>query len=82
MSERDFDFDLHNAIRELIGAGLLEENALAHGVARKVIHDGYDSLTPTQRTLYDDVVAPALKSAAKKLNTIRLRQAASTGTDQ
>jgi len=34
MSERDLDFDLHNAIQDLIGEGLLEENALAHGVAR------------------------------------------------
>jgi acetylornithine/succinyldiaminopimelate/putrescine aminotransferase len=31
MTERDLDFDLHNAIQELIGEGLLEEIALAHG---------------------------------------------------
>jgi hypothetical protein len=61
MSERDLDFDLHNAIRDLIGKGLLEENSLAHAVARKVIHDGYESLNPTQRSLYDSVVVPALK---------------------
>jgi hypothetical protein len=27
MSERDLDFDLHNAIQDLIGEGLLEENS-------------------------------------------------------
>jgi hypothetical protein len=60
MIGKDLDFDLHNAIQELIAEGLLEENASAHNVARLVIHDGYDSLTPAQRVLYDAVVAPAL----------------------
>ena len=59
MIGRDLDFDLHNAIQDLIGEGLLEENASAHSVARLVIHDGYDSLTPTQQALYDAVVTPA-----------------------
>jgi hypothetical protein len=45
----------------LIGKGLLEENSLAHAVARKVIHDGYESLNPTQRSLDDSVVVPALR---------------------
>jgi hypothetical protein len=40
MIGRDLDFDLHNAIQDLIGEGLLEENASAHSVARLVIHDG------------------------------------------
>jgi hypothetical protein len=61
MSERDLDFDLHNAIQDLISKGLLEENSLAHAVARKVVHDGYESLNPTQRSLYDSVVVAALK---------------------
>ena len=49
MMGRDLDFDLHNAIQDLIAEGLLEENASGHRVARLVIHDGYDSLTPPQR---------------------------------
>jgi len=61
MMWRDFDFDLHNAIQDLIAKGALEENSDAHRVARVVIHDGYDSLTPAQRTLYDAVVTPALR---------------------
>jgi hypothetical protein len=68
MNGRDLDFDLHNAIQDLIGEGLLEENTAAHAIARKVIHDGYDSLTSTQRALYDDVVAPALKKLAGKFD--------------
>jgi hypothetical protein len=61
MIGRDLDFDLHNAIQDLIAEGLLEENSEAHGVARIVIHDGYESLSPAQRTLYDAVVTPALR---------------------
>ena len=79
MSERDIDFDLHNAIQDLIGDCLLEENALAHGVARKVIHDGYDSLTPAQRTLYDDVVAPALKKRGEEIEHNRVMASSEHG---
>jgi len=67
MIGRDLDFDLHNAIQELIAEGLLEEHAPAHSVARLVIHDGYDSLTPTQQGLYDAVVTPALRKRAEEI---------------
>jgi len=67
MIGKDLDFDLHNTIQELIAEGLLEENASAHSVARLVIHDGYDSLTPAQRALYDAVVAPALRKRSEEI---------------
>ena len=67
MIGKDLDFDLHNAIQELIAERLLEENTSAHSVARLVIHDGYDSLTPAQRALYDAVVTPALKKRADEI---------------
>jgi hypothetical protein len=67
MMGRDLDFDLHNAIQELIAEGLLEENSDAHRVARIVIHDGYDSLTPAQQALYDAVVTPALRKRAEEI---------------
>jgi hypothetical protein len=67
MIGRDLDFDLHNAIQDLIAEGLLEENSDPHRVARIVIHDGYDSLTPAQQALYDAVVTPALGSEPTKL---------------
>ena len=79
MSEIDLDFDLHNAIQDLIGKGLLQENTLAHGVARKVIHDGYDSLTLTQQTLYDDVVTPALKKRDDDLEHNRAKTSSEHG---
>ena len=67
MIGKDLDFDLHNAIQDLIAERLLEENASAHSVARLVIHDGYDSLTLVQRALYDAVVTPALKKRAAEI---------------
>ncbi len=67
MMGRDLDFDLHNAIQELIAEGLLEENSEPHRVARLVVHDGYDSLTPTQQMLYDAVVAPALRIRCEEI---------------
>jgi hypothetical protein len=67
MIGRDLDFDLHNAIQDLIAEGLLEENSELHRVARIVIHDGCDSLTPAQRALYDAVVAPALRKRSEEI---------------
>jgi hypothetical protein len=67
MIGKDLDFDLHNAIQELIAEGLLEENASAHRVARIVIHDGYDSLTPAQQVLYDAVITLALRKRAEEI---------------
>ena len=76
MIGKDLDFDLHNAIQELIAEGLLEENASAHSVARLVIHDGYDSLTPTQQALYDAVITPALRKRAEEIEGKRFGVAA------
>ena len=67
MIGRDLDFDLHNAIQELIAEGLLEENSEPHRVARIVIHDGYDSLTPAQRAVYDAFVTPALMKRSEEI---------------
>ena len=67
MIGRDLDFDLHNAILDLIAEGLLEENSDPHRVARLVIHDGYVSLTPAQQVLYDAVVTPALRKRSEDI---------------
>ena len=78
MIGRDLDFDLHNAIQDLIAEGLLEENAPAHSVARLIIHDGYDSLTPAQQALYDAVVTPALRKQADEIASKRFGVAAAS----
>ena len=51
MIGRDLDFDLDDAIQDLIAEGLLEKNGSAQSVARLVIHDGYDSLRARWRSV-------------------------------
>lgn len=65
------DFDLHNHLAAAIESGFLDEFAHkdAIGVARQVIHRGLDSLSPKQRTIYENTVIPALKYAYDELNT-------------
>jgi hypothetical protein len=66
------DFDLHQAIQDLLDEGMLEEGTPACGIAQQVIHTGYDSLSPKQRTLYDAVVVPALTKRDKELKNIQI----------
>jgi hypothetical protein len=47
-------------------------------VARLVIHDGYDSLTPAQQALYDAVVTPALRKQADEIASKRFGVAAAS----
>lgn len=55
-----FDQDFYDRIQELVDAGELEEGTPAYGVAQQVVHEGYESLMPKQRGLYDAVVLPLL----------------------
>ena len=57
--------------------GELETGTPAFGIAQQVIHDGYDSLPPKQRTLYDAVVIPALKRRGEELRMIRITNSVS-----
>ena len=65
------DFDLHEAITDLVDEGMLEEGTPAYGVAQQVIDRGYGSLTLKQRAVYDAVVVPALKRRAEQLEDLR-----------
>ena len=38
------DFDLHEAIQDLLAEGMLEEGTPAYGIAQQVTQTGYDSL--------------------------------------
>jgi hypothetical protein len=66
------DFDLHEAMQDLLDEGMLEEGTPAYGIAQQVIHTGYDSLSPKQRTLYDAVVMPALTKRGEELKNIQI----------
>lgn len=76
MSVNDYDEQLYDAIEDLVAEGELEKGTPAYGVAQQVIHNGYDSLTPKQRTLYDAVVIPALKRRGEELRLTQLMNSA------
>jgi hypothetical protein len=66
------DFELHDAIEDLLDEGYLEEGTPAYGIAQQVIHSGYESLTAKQRYVYDHVVIPALEKRGGELETRRI----------
>lgn len=65
----DIDFDLHDAIEDLLGDGELEAGTPAYGIAQRVIHDGYDALTFKQRLVYDKYIGPALERRETRIRT-------------
>jgi hypothetical protein len=68
----DIDFELYEAIVDLVDEGYLEEGAPPYGIAQQVIHNGYESLSPKQRYIYDTVVVPALEKRGDELETRRI----------
>lgn len=61
------DFQLHDAIEDLVDEGLIEDRSKEYGVAQQVIHSGYDSLSIKQRVLYNAVIVPALTERANEI---------------
>jgi hypothetical protein len=70
------DFALHEEIQDLVDEGEIEEGTPAYGVAQQVIHSGYDSLSPKQRTLYDAVLIPALRRRGEETRAIQIMNSA------
>jgi hypothetical protein len=67
---------LYEEIEGLLAEGALEEGTPAYGVAQKVIHEGYDLLSPNQRWVFDTYVAPALERRKKELRLLEIANAA------
>lgn len=65
-SNDHIDWDLNEAITQLMEDGDLEEGTPAAGIAQQVIHQGYDSLSTAQKAVYDRVVIPALAKQAEQ----------------
>lgn len=61
------DFELHDAIQDLVDEGLLEEGTPAYGIAQQVITQGWNSLSDRQRWVYEKHVEPLLKKRGKEL---------------
>tara|TARA_R100001163_G_C4926200_1_gene104225 strand:+ start:252 stop:473 length:222 start_codon:yes stop_codon:yes gene_type:complete len=60
--------ELSEDIDSLFDDGYLDkmEHAKALGVAQQVIHQGFESLSPKQKALYEAVVEPALKKQGEQ----------------
>lgn len=56
----EFDYELHELLQEAVHKGMIEEKTVANGVALQCIADGYDSLSPKQKSVYDLQVQPHL----------------------
>lgn len=67
------DFELHEAIENLIDGGLLENGTPGYGVAQQVISSGYDSLSEKQKWVYDNVVLPSLTKRNEEVQAIQRR---------
>jgi hypothetical protein len=66
------DFDLYEAIQDLLDEGSIEEASPAYGVAQQVIHNGEDSLSPKQQALYRNAVVPALTKRGEELRFLHI----------
>lgn len=68
----DFNEDLQLAYEDLVDEGLIDPDSDEAGVARQVIHQGFDSMTPRQRHTYDTPYEPILVMRAKQLKVQRI----------
>jgi hypothetical protein len=66
------DLELHDLIEDAVDTGWLEEGTAVYGVAQKVIHDGYKSLSPKQRYVYGTYVVTALEKREEGLESQRI----------
>jgi hypothetical protein len=62
MSVNDYDEDLYLALQDID----LEEGSPASGIAMQVVHQGYESLSPKQKYVYDTQVVPLLRQQAEE----------------
>ncbi|MDP9523369.1 hypothetical protein [Pseudomonas putida] len=66
------DWELNDAIQDLLDEGLLDQETAGYGVAQQVIHEGYDSLTPKQKHAFDKHVGTRLAKRQEELNVRRI----------
>jgi hypothetical protein len=67
MGDCDYDVELFEAIKRLVDKGVLSKDTLAHAISQVVVYEGYESLTPDQRLVYDEILVPALVRQAAEL---------------
>jgi hypothetical protein len=60
------DWDLHEQIEQAVQAGLIGASSRGYWVSQWVIRRGFDSLCPKQRSIYTNVILPALNEMARR----------------
>ena len=73
-SKDNTDFELHDKIEDLVAEGLLGRNTPAYRIAQLVIirRGGYESLSQSERAIYDSIVVPTLEIRAAQLENQRV----------
>lgn len=64
--------DLQLAYDDLIDEGLIDPQSDEAGVARQVMHQGFDSMTSKQKHIYEALFEPVLVRRAKQLKVQRV----------
>jgi hypothetical protein len=58
--------DLHERVQQAAQAGLIEASSRGYWISQRVIHRGFDSLSPKQRSIYNREILPALNEMARR----------------
>jgi hypothetical protein len=69
MREEDrTDWRLHELAEQAVKEGLLDAGSRAYDITQQVIHQGFTSLTPSQRQAYITEAVPALNEMMRRQN--------------
>lgn len=66
------DQEFHGDIQDLVDEGLLEDGSKAHGIALYACDNGYERLSPAQKSNFDRFIVPALKLRKQQLEHQRI----------
>jgi hypothetical protein len=67
------DMELYEMVSDAVDEGHLDEESAAYGIAQRVIHEGYKSLSEKQKWVYDNKVLPALQGLQNDGDVERFR---------
>jgi hypothetical protein len=59
-------WDLHEHVQQAVQAGLIDASSRGYWISQRVIHRGFDSLCPKQRSIYNREILPALNEMARR----------------
>lgn len=58
----EYDYESHELLLEAVDLGHIEKGTPAYGIALYCIDNGYDSLSPPQKSIFDKQVMPHLRT--------------------